>query len=158
MLFQNINEGINCKMFLLWLYPQTHQLAIFTYSMKRIAFVSNQGLTFLGFFPYAILYSQSWINNPDPQMFFFYEKKDFMMAVFMDGVQLPQGQNKNHFEEAVYILPLSSQKLLVLIFLSRSGGQTTQILKPDPKKGVQVVAKMLFSQVDEGFWLYYTSF
>ena len=29
----------------------------------------------------------------------------------MDGVQLPQGWS--HFEEAVYFLPLSSQKLLV---------------------------------------------
>ena len=146
-------------MFLLWLYPQTHQLAIFTYSIKRVAFACNQGLALLGFFPYTILFSQSQINNPDPQMFFFMKKKkDFMMALFMDGVQLPQGQNKNHFEEAVYIFLLSSQKLLVLIFLSTSGGQTTQILKPDPKKGISVVAKMLFLQVDEDFWLYYTSF
>ena len=36
----------------------------------------------------------------------------------MDGVQLPQGQS--HFEEAVYFLPLSSQKVLVLI-LSENG-------------------------------------
>ena len=36
-------------------------------------------------------------------------------------------------------------------------GQTTQILKSDPKKGVSVIDKMLFPQVDEGFWLYYTS-
>ena len=33
-------------------------------------------------------------------------------------------------------------------------GQPTQILKYDPKKGVSVVAKMLFPQLDEGFWLY----
>ena len=31
---------------------------------------------------------------------------------FMDGVQLPQGYS--HFEEAVYFLPFSSQKFLVL--------------------------------------------
>ena len=43
-------------------------------------------------------------------------------------------------------------------FLSTSEGQTTQILKSDPKKGVSVVAKMLFPQVDKGFWLYYNSF
>ena len=30
----------------------------------------------------------------------------------MDGVQLPQGYS--HFEEAVYFLPFSSQKFLVL--------------------------------------------
>ena len=51
----------------------------------------------------------------------------------------------------------NSQKLLVLIFY-RPQGQTTQILKSYPKKEVSVVAKMLFPQVDEGFWLYYTSF
>ena len=28
------------------------------------------------------------------------------------------------------------------------------MLKSDPKKEVSVVAKMLFPQVDEGFWLY----
>ena len=43
-------------------------------------------------------------------------------------------------------------------FLSTSEGQTTQLLKSDAKKGVSVVTKMLFPQVDEGFWLYYTSF
>ena len=32
-------------------------------------------------------------------------------------------------------------------FLSTSEGQTTQILKSDPKKGVSVVAKMLFPHV-----------
>ena len=42
-------------------------------------------------------------------------------------------------------------------FLSISEVQTTQILKSDPKKGVSLSAKMLFTQVDEGFWLYYTS-
>ena len=43
-------------------------------------------------------------------------------------------------------------------FLSTSEGQTTQILKSDPKKGVSIAAKMLFPQVNEGFWLYYTGF
>ena len=33
----------------------------------------------------------------------------------MDGVQLPQGYS--HFEEAVYFLPFSSQKFVVLIFV-----------------------------------------
>ena len=36
-----------------------------------------------------------------------------LWPLFMDGVQLPQGYS--HFEEAVYFLPFSSQKLLVLI-------------------------------------------
>ena len=34
-----------------------------------------------------------------------------LQSLFMDGVQLPQGQS--HFKEAVYFLPLSSQKFLV---------------------------------------------
>ena len=77
----------------------------------------------------------------------------------MDGVQLPQSQNENHFEEAVYFLPLAKfPEIAGTHFLLTSEGQTTQILKSDPKKGVSVVAKMLFPQVDEGFWLYYTSF
>ena len=46
----------------------------------------------------------------------------------MDGVQLPQGLS--HFEEAVYFLPLSSQKFLVLI-LSTSGGYFKDILKSE---------------------------
>ena len=36
-----------------------------------------------------------------------------MASFFMDGVQLPQGYS--HFEEAVYFLPFSSQKFVVLI-------------------------------------------
>ena len=77
----------------------------------------------------------------------------------MDRVQLAQGQNENHFEEAVYVLPLAKlPEIAGTHFLSTSEGQTTQILKSDPKKGVSVVAKMLFPQVDKGFWLYYNSF
>ena len=38
-----------------------------------------------------------------------------LWPLLMDGVQLPQGCS--HFEEAVYFLPLSSQKFLVLILL-----------------------------------------
>ena len=39
-------------------------------------------------------------------------------------------------------------------FLSTS---VTNNTNTEPKKGVSVVAKMLFPQEDEGFWLYYTS-
>ena len=64
-------------------------------------------------------------------------------------------------EEAAYFLPFKFQEIASTHFLLTSDywseGQTTQILKFDPKKGVSVEAKMLFSQVDEGFWLYYTS-
>ena len=48
------------------------------------------------------------------------------------------------FEETVYFLQLSSQKLLVLIFCQplQSEGQTMQILISDPKKGVSVGAQI----------------
>ena len=83
-----------------------------------------------------------------------------MALAFLDGVQLPQGQNENHFEVAVYSLPLAKfPEIAGTHFLLTSEGQTTQILmKSDPKKGASVVAKMLFPQVDKGFWLYYNSF
>ena len=43
----------------------------------------------------------------------------------MDGVQLPQGYS--HFEEAVYFLPLSSQKFLVL---TSEGWKAESTLEP----------------------------
>ena len=42
-------------------------------------------------------------------------KKKTLWPLFMDGVRLPQGQN--HFEEAVYFLPISPQKVLVLMLV-----------------------------------------
>ena len=47
----------------------------------------------------------------------------------MDGVQLPQGES--HFKEAVYFLPLSSQKFLVLI-LSTSEGWKAELTLEAP--------------------------
>ena len=41
------------------------------------------------------------------------KKKQTLWPLFIDGVQLPQGCS--HFEQAVYILPFSSQKFLELI-------------------------------------------
>ena len=51
----------------------------------------------------------------------FFNKKtlNFMAPFFKDGVQLPQGYS--HFEEAVYFLPFSSQKFLVLILSTSEG-------------------------------------
>ena len=141
------------------MYPQTHQLAIFIYSMKRVALPCSQGLTLLGFFSQAILFSQSQINNPDPQMFLFMKKKT-LWHFFMDGVHLPQGQYKNHFEEAVFSLlfTIKFSEIAGTHLLSTSEGQKTQIVKSDPRKGVSVISKILFPhQVDEGFWLYYTN-
>ena len=47
------------------------------------------------------------------------KKKTTSWPLFMDGVQLPQGYT--HFEEAVYFLPFSSQKFLVLILSTSEG-------------------------------------
>ena len=46
----------------------------------------------------------------------------------MDGIQLPQGYS--HFEEAVYFLPLSSQKFLVLILSTLDGWKAESTLEP----------------------------
>ena len=46
----------------------------------------------------------------------------------MDGVQLPQG--KSHLEEAVYFLPLSSQKFLVPILPTSEGWKAESTLEP----------------------------
>ena len=46
----------------------------------------------------------------------------------MDGVQLPQGYS--HFEEAVYFLPFSSQKFLVLILSTLEGWKAESTLEP----------------------------
>ena len=50
-----------------------------------------------------------------------FKKKYFktLWPLFMDRVQLPQSYS--HFEEAVYFLPQSSQKFLVLILLTLEG-------------------------------------
>ena len=57
----------------------------------------------------------------------FLEKKT-LRPLFMDGVQLPQGWS--HFEEAVYFLPLSSQKFLVLILSTSKGWKAESTLEP----------------------------
>ena len=46
----------------------------------------------------------------------------------MDGVQLPQSYS--HFEEAVYFLPFSSQKFLVLILSTSGGWEAESTLEP----------------------------
>ena len=50
------------------------------------------------------------------------------MALFMDGVQLPQGYS--HFKKAVYFLPLSSPKFLVLILSTSKGCKAESTLEP----------------------------
>ena len=62
--------------------------------------------------------------------------------IFMNGVQVPQAQS--HFEEAVYFLPLSPQKFLVLTLLTLEGWKAESTLEPpsgfeqgNPELGIQ---------------------
>ena len=52
--------------------------------------------------------------------------KKTLWPLFMNGVQLPQGHS--HFEEAVYFIPLSSQKFLELILSTSEGWKTESTL------------------------------
>ena len=63
--------------------------------------------------------------------------------------------NENQFEKAVYVLPLSFQKLLVLIFYQPLKDEQHKYQNLIQRKKYQsfYVAKVLFPQVDEGFWL-----
>ena len=140
-LFPNINEGINCKIFLLWLYPQTHQLAIFTYSMKRVALASSQGLASLGFFPCAILFFQSQINNPDPQMFLFIKKKRLYGPFSWMGFNCLKARMRTTLEGSL-LFNIKFPEIAGTHFLSTSEGRTTQIPKSDPKKGVSVLMQL----------------
>ena len=54
--------------------------------------------------------------------------KKKLWPLFMDGVQLSQGYS--HFEEAVYFLPFSSQKFLVLILSTSEGWKAESTLEP----------------------------
>ena len=51
-----------------------------------------------------------------------------LWPLFMDGVQLAQGYS--HVEEAVYFLPLSSQKFLVPILSTSKGWKAELSLEP----------------------------
>ena len=52
----------------------------------------------------------------------------FLKKKICERVQLPQGYS--HFEEAVYFLPLSSQKFLVFILLTSEGWKAESTLEP----------------------------
>ena len=54
--------------------------------------------------------------------------KKKLWPLFMDGVQMPQCYS--HFEEAVYFLPFSSQKLLLLILLTSDWWKAKSTLEP----------------------------
>ena len=55
-------------------------------------------------------------------------KKKTLLLLFVDGVQLPQGYS--HFDEAVYFLPFSFQKFLVLFLSTSEEWKTESTLEP----------------------------
>ena len=63
------------------------------------------------------------VNKKKPPNF----RKKTLWSIFMDGVQLPHGYS--HFEEAVYFLPFSSQKFLVLILSTSEGWKAESTLE-----------------------------
>ena len=70
------------------------------------------------------------------------KKPNFMAPFFMGGVQLPQGYS--HFKQAVYFLPFSSQKFLVLNLSTSEGWKAESTLEPPrgfehrtPRLGIQ---------------------
>ena len=76
----------------------------------------------------------------------------------MDGVQLPQGYS--HFKEAVYFLPLSSQKFLVLILSTLKGWKAESTLEAPsgfkhktPGLGIQ---RLHHSAIAQFAWPLYT--
>ena len=56
------------------------------------------------------------------------KKKKPLWPLLMDGVQLTQGYS--HFEEAVYFLPLTSQKFLLLILSTSDRRKTESTFEP----------------------------
>ena len=67
----------------------------------------------------------------------------------MDRVQLPQGWS--HFENAVYFLPLSSQKFLVLILSTSEGERLIRHWEPpcgfehgNPGLGIQCLNQVSY--------------
>ena len=78
----------------------------------------------------------------------------------MDGVQLPQGYG--HFKEAVYFLPLSSQKFLVLILLTSEGWKAELILEPSsgfehgtPGLGIQHLNHLAIAPLLHQHWNFF---
>ena len=71
--------------------------------------------------------------------------KKSLWPLFMNGVQLPQGHS--HFEEAVYFIPLSSQKFLELILSTSEGWKLS---RPYTVLGIKLMQN-LFAWSDFGF-------
>ena len=63
-----------------------------------------------------------------------FKKKQLYGQFFMSEVQLSQGQS--HFKEAVYFLPLSSQKFLALILYTLERWKAKKTL--DPPSGFEL--------------------
>ena len=85
--------SINCKIFLWLCRLPPDPLAI--YSMKRIALTSSQGLTLLGFLPYAIFFSQSLINAVIFFFFYLYDKALILKcSLILSKTNIPKSDPK----------------------------------------------------------------
>ena len=108
-----MNESkISCSVFIFWV------------SNQKIILILVKGPTEFLFFFDALNYkhwkTQSWMCSKK-------KKKTLWPLFIMDGVQLPQGYS--HFEVAVYFLPFSSQKFLVLIQSTTEGWKAESTLR-----------------------------
>ena len=82
-----------------------------------------------GFQTFFRLFFRLFLQKTLSQMFDWdLNKKKLYGPFFIYGIQLPQGQS--HFKEAVYFLPLSSHKFLVLILSTSEGSKAESNLEP----------------------------
>ena len=100
-----------------------------------------------------IVDQQSWSILKCPFLW-----KDFMALFHEWGSTASRLEWEPLWGGSLLFISKFPEKLLVLIFYQPLKNKQHKYWNLIQKKGVSVVAKMLFPQVDEGFWLYYTSF
>ena len=87
--------------------------------MKRVALACGQALAFAWiFFPYAILFSQSWINNPDPQMFLFMKKRLYGPFSWMKFNRLKVRMRTTLRRRFTFYIPLREHQQKTFVTLS----------------------------------------
>ena len=117
------------QIMLLWKNLERYQTDIYVKGNSCMEIIHNKPMQQL---KYSILKTHNSAAfkclSKKYQLHFFLKKLKTLRPLFMDGVQLPQGQSC--FKEAVYFLPLSSQKFVVLILSTLEGRKAELTLKP----------------------------